>query len=63
MVSIVEGVGGSDTDLVLEMPTVYDYTASYTVNETGFGILTANQADKVSWAHFSTRKQGFVDSM
>ena len=59
----MEGVGGSDTDLVLEMPTVYDYTASYTVGETGFGVLTANQPDKISWAHYSTQRQSFVDSM
>jgi hypothetical protein len=32
LVSIVEGVGGSDTDLVESIPKVYDYTASYTVN-------------------------------
>lgn len=32
LVSIVEGVGGSETDLVESIPKVYDYTASYTVN-------------------------------
>ena len=42
IISIVEGVAGSNTDMVLEMPYVYDFTASYTVNQTGFGILTVN---------------------
>jgi len=43
----VEGVGGSNTDLVLKMPKLYDYTASYTVGETGFGVLTVNQPVKI----------------
>ena len=30
IVSIVEGVGGSNTDIVVEMDFIFDYTASYT---------------------------------
>lgn len=44
------------------MPIVYDYTASYTVNETGFGILTINSNNEILFSQYST-KRGFVDSM
>ena len=30
IVSIVEGVAGSNTDIVVEMDFIFDYTASYT---------------------------------
>jgi hypothetical protein len=62
MVSIVEGVGGSNTDLVLEMPVVYNFTASYTANQTGFGILTTNANNEIAFDHYST-KNGLFDSI
>jgi hypothetical protein len=45
------------------MATLYNYTAAYTVNQTGFGILTANKDNKISWAQYSTARQTYVDSM
>lgn len=44
------------------MPTVYNYTASYTLNQTGFGILTINSNSQILYQHYST-EQGYVDSM
>ena len=60
--SIVEGVAGSNTDMILEMPVIYDFTASYTANETGFGILTANSNNEIKYQHYST-KSGLFDEM
>ena len=62
LVSIIEGVAGSDTSLITSMPELNDYTASYTLNETGFGILTTNANSQVVYTHYSTR-QGVTDSM
>jgi hypothetical protein len=45
LVSIVEGVAGSNTDMVLKMDQVQSFTAAYTVSETGFGVLTINSQD------------------
>ena len=58
----MEGVSGSDTDMVLTMSQVQNFTAAYTVNETGFGILTINSRDRIAFEQFST-KRGYVDSM
>ena len=60
--SIIEGVAGSNTSLIPDMTDLNDYTASYTVNETGFGILTSNKNEEVKYSHYST-KQGWMDSM
>ena len=62
IVSIVEGVAGSNTDLVLQMPAIYDFTASYTANQTGFGVMTVNYNNQIKYEHFST-KEGLTDSM
>lgn len=61
LLSVVEGVAGSNTSLITEMPVVNNYTASYTVNETGYGILSTNSNNEVSFSHFST-KQGWMDN-
>ncbi len=60
--SIVEGVAGSNTDLVTTMQNKYNYTAVYTVNETGFGMLTVNTNNQIQYSHYSTLR-GFIDSM
>ncbi len=39
IVSIVAGVAGNDRDIVESIATIEDFTAAYTVNETGFGLL------------------------
>ena len=43
------------------MPDQKDYTAKYTVNETGFAVIESTK-EYVSYSHFST-KQGFMDSI
>lgn len=44
------------------MPYVYDFTASYTVNQTGFGVLTVNANSELKFEHYSTTA-GKVDEM
>ena len=44
------------------MGHIYDFTAAYTVNETGFGVMTLNDPAKLTYMHLST-KRGYVDSM
>jgi hypothetical protein len=60
LISVVEGVGGNDNDIVTEMLQKQGYTAKYTVNETGFGVIESTQ-HQVTYSHFST-KQGFMDA-
>lgn len=61
LISVVEGVGGNDKDILTVMPEQKDYTAKYTVNETGFAVIESTK-ESVSYSHFST-KQGFMDSI
>ena len=49
MISIVEGVGGSNTDMVESVPKVQNITAAYTVNQTGFGLFTINYNSEVAF--------------
>jgi hypothetical protein len=56
LISIVEGVAGNDKDIVESIKKIKDFTAAYTVNETGFGILEST-VDNVVYRHLST-KQG-----
>lgn len=60
LISVVEGVAGSNTTLIPELEALNNYTASYTVNETGYGVLTTNSS-QVGYAHYST-VQGWMDS-
>jgi hypothetical protein len=53
MLSIVEGVAGNDKDIVESYVKISNYTASYTANQTGFGVLSATQG-KVKYIHYST---------
>lgn len=46
----------------MEMPSLKNYTAKYTVNETGFGILTINSNNQIGYQHYA-RKRGFFDSI
>lgn len=39
LITIVEGVAGNDKDIVESIDTIETFTAAYTINETGFGIL------------------------
>jgi len=55
-------VAGSNTDIVVEMDFVFDYTASYTQNQTGFGILTVNSNQRIHYRHYSTVR-GLTDEM
>lgn len=41
------------------MPEKKEFTARYTVNETGFAVFESTK-EYVSYSHFST-KQGFMD--
>jgi hypothetical protein len=59
LISIVEGVAGNDRSILTAMPDKKEYTARYTVNETGFAVLESTQ-HHVTYSHFST-KQGFMD--
>lgn len=56
---MVEGVAGNDRSIFTVMPEKKEFTARYTVNETGFAVLESNN-EYVSYSHFST-KQGFMD--
>lgn len=40
IISIVEGVAGNDKDIVESIDKIEDFTAAYTINETGFGVLS-----------------------
>jgi hypothetical protein len=53
-------VAGNDKDIITSMDEQKDYTARYTVNETGFAVIESNM-HHVTYSHFST-KQGFMDS-
>lgn len=61
LVSIVEGVAGNDKDIVESIDKIEDFTAAYTVNETGFGILSVDSFEVV-YSHYST-KRGLTDQM
>ena len=61
LVSIVEGVAGNDKEIVESIDTIEDFTAAYTVSETGFGILEVSH-DSVQYRHLST-KRGEVDRL
>lgn len=39
LISIVEGVAGNNVSIINYMPIIQDYTAKWTANETGFGLL------------------------
>ena len=39
LISIVEGVAGNDRDIVETIDKIESFTASHTINETGFGVL------------------------
>ncbi len=43
LLSIVEAVPGNDKSIVESYDTILDFTASYTFNQTGFGVLSANE--------------------
>jgi len=55
-------VAGSNTDIVVEMDFVFDFTASYTQNQTGFGIVTVNSNQQIHYRHYSTVR-GLTDEM
>lgn len=59
LISVVEGVAGNDRSIFTVMPEKKEFTARYTVNETGFAVLQSTN-EYVSYSHFST-KQGFMD--
>jgi hypothetical protein len=59
LLSVVEGVAGNDKDILIVMDEQKDYTAKYTVNETGFAVIESNE-HHVAYSHYST-KQGFMD--
>jgi hypothetical protein len=63
LISIVEGVAGNDTPFVTSLEVLNNYTASYTANQTGFGLVTSNVNNEVTYAHYSTTSQRFMDSM
>ena len=44
------------------MQAIYDFTASYTANQTGFGVITVNFNSEIKYEHFSTTK-GLTDTM
>jgi hypothetical protein len=59
----VEGVAGNDKDILDVMVDKKEYTAGYTVNDTGFAIIKSNKHHleySLELSHFST-KQGFMD--
>lgn len=59
IISFIEGVAGNDESMVEEIEVVKPITASYTVNETGFGLLDIDET-QASYSHFST-KRGLTD--
>lgn len=44
------------------MDKVENFTVAYTLNETGFGVMTINYEQNIAYQHYST-KRGYVDSM
>lgn len=42
LICIVEGVAGNDQGMAEKPYNLKEYTASATFNETGFGVMTAN---------------------
>lgn len=61
LISIIEGVGGNDKDMVDSLDKIETFTASYTVGETGFGIMDVSPS-AITYRHFST-KRGEMDRM
>lgn len=61
IISIVEGVAGNDKDIVENIETIESFTASYTINETGFGIMSVDDKT-VTYTHYSTSR-GITDSI
>jgi hypothetical protein len=55
IVSLVEGVAGNDEGIVESIDELKDITVSYTVNETGFGMLEID-TEKAKYSHFSTKR-------
>lgn len=55
IVSIVEGVAGNDEGIVESMDELKDITVSYTVNETGFGLLEID-SERAKYTHYSTKR-------
>jgi hypothetical protein len=39
LISVVEGVGGNDKDIIDKMEEQKEFTARYTINETGFAVI------------------------
>lgn len=54
-------MAGNDKDIVESIDTVESFTASYTVNETGFGVFSIDQ-NAVNYVHYST-KRGITDQI
>jgi hypothetical protein len=52
---ILEGVAGNDKDIVEKLDTIEAFTAAYTVNETGIGILEVS-SNNVRYRHISTAR-------
>jgi hypothetical protein len=48
-------VAGNDKDIVEAIDTIEDFTASYTINETGFGVLEIDEKG-VKYVHYSTAR-------
>jgi hypothetical protein len=61
LISIVEGVAGNDKDIVESIDKIEDFTASYTINETGFGVLEIDES-AVNYVHYSTAR-GITDKI
>ncbi len=53
LVNIVEGVAGNDEKIIQKYEDVPEFTAFYTQNVTGFGVLSANQ-NIFNYKHYST---------
>lgn len=59
LVSIVEGIAGNDNYIIEAIDVIEPFIASYTLNETGFGILSVD-TNAVLYRHISS-KQGVTD--
>jgi hypothetical protein len=53
LMSVVERVAGNDNKIVEEIEVIEDFTVSYTVDETGFGILETSKDKTVYRTNFS----------
>ena len=62
LLSIVDGVAGSDTSIITQIDNPEPYTARYTIKESGFGVLLCRK-NYVNYAHYSTKSQAYVDVM